>query len=334
MVAISLFSGMGGDTMGMELAGEKCVGFVECNQDAIRSHQENFPDCPLILDDITDPIFPERLKQFENTPIDFLFAGFPCQSFSHAGKKKGVSDTRGELFRYFIQATDILQPTWILGENVKGILSRKTDKGVPVADYICECFKEIGYTMRYFPIKCWEYGVCQKRERVFFIGSKVNQVPETLGMPRNPYPPLSTILEYSMGGCVEYPNPINVPKWVEGNDDTVTGTPHPMLLRILASGLVSFGRREGSHHGEIVDMDGLSKTIISHYQVCPRLFVPIKTPEKTYLRVYSIREILAIQGFPKDFIVTGDWKKQVTQIGNAVPPPIVQQIVEYLKSLN
>lgn len=124
--AISLFSGAGGDTLGMEEAGYKVVAFSEMDKDAIATHQARFPESVLLehngsrnIQQLPDAIFSAYTGQ-----IDVLFAGFPCQGFSHADKKKS-DDPRNELVHEFVRATRLIQPTWIIGENVKGLLSRK-----------------------------------------------------------------------------------------------------------------------------------------------------------------------------------------------------------------
>jgi DNA (cytosine-5)-methyltransferase 1 len=90
----------------------------------------------------------------------------------------------------------------------------------------------------------------------------------------------------------------------------------------------SFGKRVSPIHCEIVDITKPSKTIISTYDHQPRLFVAQKVKEEYYLRPYTVDELKQIQGFPKDYVMEGSLKDQVVQLGNAVPPPLIQRIVE------
>lgn len=90
----------------------------------------------------------------------------------------------------------------------------------------------------------------------------------------------------------------------------------------------SFGKRVSPIHCEIVDITKPSKTIISTYDHQPRLFVAQKVKEEYYLRPYTVDELKQIQGFPKDYVMEGSLKDQVVQLGNAVPPPLIQGIVE------
>lgn len=85
ITAISLFSGAGGDTLGMKNDGINVIGYIEWDRNAIETHKQNFPECKLIGKDITK-IEDEEFKKYEG--VDIIFGGFPCQSFSHGGKKR------------------------------------------------------------------------------------------------------------------------------------------------------------------------------------------------------------------------------------------------------
>ena len=89
-----------------------------------------------------------------------IFAGFPCQGFSNVVKNYPMI-TRNTLFREFVRFTKIIKPKFIIGENVKGLLSRKTMK-VNYIDIIVSEFQKIGYNIRYQVFKAHEYGVPQK----------------------------------------------------------------------------------------------------------------------------------------------------------------------------
>lgn len=94
--------------------------------------------------------------------------------------------------------------------------------------------------------------------------------------------------------------------------------------------LFSFGKRTSPIHCEIIDIRKPSKTIICTYDHQPRLFVPLKSGESYYLRCLLPDELKQIQGFPSDYVIRGDTKKQIIQIGNAVPPPLVNAVVSHL----
>lgn len=93
---------------------------------------------------------------------------------------------------------------------------------------------------------------------------------------------------------------------------------------------LSFGKRNGATWSEIVDIDKPSKTIICTYGRMPRLFIPIyvKSIDKVYIRQFTSIELQQIQGFPAEFKFSGDYYKRVTQIGNAIPPPLCKNVVD------
>ena len=146
--AISLFSGMGGDTLGMTNAGVKVIAFSE-NVKYIRdTHLANFNDCEIIGEDVNSDITKipdEEFRKYKHK-VDIIFAGFPCQGFSNAGKKK-INDPRNTLFREFVRATKLIQPKIIIGENVKGLLSRKTSNNEKYISLSSSHLSKTGYKL-------------------------------------------------------------------------------------------------------------------------------------------------------------------------------------------
>lgn len=344
MAALSLFSGCGGDTLGMHNAGLDVKWYSEIKRPFQKTHESNFPKSECIGGDITK-IPNEKFKELKGK-VKVIFAGFPCQSFSHAGKKR-ADDTRGQLYLDFVRATKHIEPDFIIGENVKGLLSRKTSEGKNFIDVIENAFKDIGYKCEHKLFPVVKYGVPQKRERLIIVGWKnpnyVHKWPDELDVDVS----LKNILEFSMDGTIEVPKDLIETAGVEEDSILVgegepSGTVHPYLTdrvskRDLSYGGkevgkygFSFGKRVSPVHCEIVDIKMPSKTIISTYDHQPRLFVAQRVGEKYYLRPYTVNELKQIQGFPKDYVMEGSWKDQVVQLGNAVPPPLIQRIVQSL----
>ena len=178
--AISLFSGAGGDTLGLKRAGYHVVAFSEFKKPAIATHLAAFPESKLLVcpetgsTDIT--LIPDHVFETYRGRIDLIFAGFPCQSFSHAGKKR-MDDPRGELVHQFVRAVKCVGPRYIVGENVPGLLSRQgrdpiTQELKPVIDIISGLFEAIGYRITYRIVKAVECGVPQERKRLILVGAK------------------------------------------------------------------------------------------------------------------------------------------------------------------
>ena len=101
--------------------------------------------------------------------VDVVFAGFPCQGFSNAGKKS-ANDPRNTMFREFARIVDIVKPKIVIGENVKGLMSRKTSNGENYIDVITKVFEDLGYDVISKVMKCRDYGIPQDRERLIILG--------------------------------------------------------------------------------------------------------------------------------------------------------------------
>jgi DNA (cytosine-5)-methyltransferase 1 len=369
---LSLFSGAGGDTLGFEQAGWKVSHFSEFNEAAVKTHQAAFPSSTLLTGtDVSKNIklIPDTTFQSFQNKIDLVFAGFPCQGFSHAGKKK-ADDPRNELVHEFVRATRLIQPTWIIGENVKGLLSRK---GVypagtaarPVIEIIRDLFDAIGYKITYRVIDATSVGVPQLRKRLIIVGHKGDRYPHVpwVNLASPDTGKIRPFLSSTLEGAVELP-PLYKPQekppvyWIQTDKTAPTGTPHPNLVRLVEGkrnlskkelqaqgkgekekitviepqGLISFGTRASGYHGQVLHPDFPSKTIICAYNQCPRLFVGLYNPtvKKYWVRCLTVKECGQIQGFPENYPWQGTEKEKINQIGNAVPPPLAAKIASLL----
>lgn len=157
-----LFAGYGGASFGLKKAGIdfECVGFSEIDKHAIKIYKQNHGDIKN-FGDITK-INPKELPDF-----DLLTGGFPCQSFSVAGKGLGTCDKRGVLFFDIIRILKEKRPKYILLENVKGL----------TLDIHKEFFRQtkiellkLGYKIDVRIYNTKDYGIPQNRERVFYVG--------------------------------------------------------------------------------------------------------------------------------------------------------------------
>lgn len=348
--AISLFSGVGGDSLGMTQAGCHLIAYNELKPMFCKSHEYNFPESELICDGKINDISKLKDSSFEKYKgeTDVLFAGFPCQGFSTAGKKKD-DDPRNTMFLEFLRATRLTEPYMIIGENVKGLLTRKAYNGELYINIIVSEFEKLGYNVIYKVFKTEEYNVPQKRERLIILGIRENPYGWTPSFPKpiSKNPGMLSIIKYNMEGSVKID-----PLWFENipeeciltdmeDDQEYKDCGHPYLISKLNAkeedryydgkqhdNLFSFGKRSSPIHCEIIDIRKPSKTIICTYDHQPRLFVPLKNKSGCYLRMLLPDELKQIQGFPEDYNIVGSDKDKIIQIGNAVPPPLIKCIVE------
>ena len=179
--AISLFSGAMGLDIGLMQAGIKIeIGQdfdAYCVQTMIANGHKG------ILGDIRD-ISPESLLRETNMKAGEPFlvcGGPPCQPFSTAGKRLGINDPRGSLFRDFVRMIDVIRPRFFVMENVKGLMSAllKDADGknteTKVLDIILDEFRKLNYKTVYGVLDAVNYGVPQFRERFVLIGSRDNE---------------------------------------------------------------------------------------------------------------------------------------------------------------
>lgn len=137
-----------------------CIGYSEINKYATTIYRYHYPEQRNYGDAI-------RIVWEEIPDFDLLLSGFPCQSFSIAGKRKGFNDTRGSLFFEICRALQIKRPRLFLLENVKGLLSHDEGRTFLV---ILQSLDELGYDCQWQVLNSKNYGVPQNRERVFIVG--------------------------------------------------------------------------------------------------------------------------------------------------------------------
>lgn len=155
---IDLFAGLGGFRIALESYGAKCVYSNEWEKNVKKVYENNFGEIP--DDDIT--------KVDENTipEHDILCAGFPCQAFSISGKKLGFKDSRGTLFFDVARIVKCKKPKVVFMENVKNFATHDSGNTLKVVKSTME---ELGYTFYYKVLNAADYGVPQKRERIYMV---------------------------------------------------------------------------------------------------------------------------------------------------------------------
>lgn len=165
MQFLDLFAGIGGFRLGMEAAGHQCIGFCEIDKFARASYKAiHDTGGEIELHDIKT-VSDEFIREIGR--VDIICGGFPCQSFSIAGNRRGFEDTRGTLFFEIARFASILKPRILFLENVKGLLNH--DKG-RTFETILQTLDELGYNVEWQVLNSKDFGVPQNRERVFIIG--------------------------------------------------------------------------------------------------------------------------------------------------------------------
>lgn len=163
---LDLFAGIGGFRLGMEMAGHKCLGYVEIDKFARKSYEAIFDTKGEWTAHDIRTVSDDDLRLFRGK-VDVICGGFPCQAFSVAGKRLGFEDNRGTLFFEIARFAKEIQPRYLFLENVKGLLSH--DKG-RTFETILYTLDELGYDAEWQVLNSKDFGVPQNRERVFIIG--------------------------------------------------------------------------------------------------------------------------------------------------------------------
>lgn len=154
-----MFTGIGGFDLAFRNLGHEIVGACEIDKYARDIYSKHFPNVKIYND--ATKMSPESLPQF-----DVLCAGFPCQTFSIAGKRAGFDDPRGNLFFEIARIAKEKRPRYLLLENVKGLLSHDNGETFRV---IISTLDEMGYDAEWQVLNS-KYFVPQNRERIFIIG--------------------------------------------------------------------------------------------------------------------------------------------------------------------
>ena len=163
MRMLELFAGIGGISLGAEMAGIETAGFVEidpCCQKVLKKHWPNVP----IWGDIRDVTGEEVRRKIGQ--VDIVTGGFPCQPFSSAGKRKGEADDRF-LWPEMLRVIREVAPRWVVGENVRGVFSIDSGR---VFGRILRDLAESGYRVGWVCYGAADVGATHKRERVFILG--------------------------------------------------------------------------------------------------------------------------------------------------------------------
>ncbi len=310
---IDLFAGIGGFRMAMQNLGGECVYSSEFDEQAQRTYYANYGEVP--FGDITK----ESVKQYIPKQFDVLCAGFPCQAFSLAGKRRGFEETRGTLFFDVAEILRRHQPKAFFLENVKGLVIH--DKGKTL-ETILNTLDEVGYIVPDPKIvNAMYFGVPQHRERIYIIGFR-----KDLGIKKEDfeYPEQNEILKHFIDIREENPVPA---KYYLSTTYVQTLINHKARHAAKGNG---FGY-------EIIPDDGIANAIVVGGMGRERNLVIDKrqtdlTPTTNIkgtintdgIRKMTPREWARLQGFPDNFKIVVADASAYKQFGNSVAVPAIQ----------
>ena len=329
-----LFAGAGGLALGLEHAGFKKIFLNEIDKHACATLRKNRPDWNVLEGDIKNIDF----SDYKNR-VDILTGGFPCQSFSYAGKRLGFNDIRGTMFFEFARTIQETNPKVILAENVRGLLTHDDGKTI---DTILSVLDEIGYTVIEKKVyKAIFYKVPQKRERLIIIAIRKDLVFNTQYKTPSPYSRVMTVKDALKAGDL-----------YETNVPLASGQSYPPRKAEILSYVP-----EGGYWRDLPDelqreymqksyFLGGGKTGMARRLAWnePSLTLTCSPAQKQTERCHpsenrplTTREYARIQTFPDNWQFEGPTSAVYKQIGNAVPinlaAAIGRSLVRFLNSI-
>lgn len=306
--------------LGLELAGIDNKLLVEVNQDAAQTLRKNRPSWQVVNEDIAHVT--QRLRDYVDLPqgaLHLLSGGYPCQSFSYAGKRLGLEDTKGTMFYHYARTLEQLMPKMFLVENVKGMSSH--DKGRTI-EVMLNTFTNIGYTVKWQTLNAWDFGVPQKRERVIMVGIR-NDLPNIqykFPQKETTQPTLRNALQDvpESPGCV-YP---------EKKRKVLEMIPAGGNWRALPEDIAKdyMGKDFDAKGGRVGIARRLSWDRPAPTATCDPLQKRTEMCHPEHTRPLTTREYARIQSFPDSWEFAGNTRSIYKQIGNAVPARLASAV--------
>ena len=346
---VSLFSGIGGFEEGLKMAGVnyRVVFASEIDAAARKSYATNF-DSTNLFGDIT------KMDEKMIPDHDLLLAGFPCQSFSIAGKRKGFEDIRGTLFFDVARILNEKKPKYVLLENVKNLISHDQSRTVRK---ILSTLNDIGYTVDFTVINSSEAGVPQNRDRTYICGIyngttkkfdkdirsvKANSLKEKLNETdfrgfnffndisfNNVNKHIEDVLECEVSDDFYY-NSVSIKDFLNINHFYDVDNYEERIIKLFDLPREIYNDLERQRR--VYSVKGISPTVLARSD-STKIFVE-RNGEKAIRKITAV-ENFYMQGFGKKFVDNikkiGTSKTQMyKQSGNAVSPPVIEGITKKL----
>ena len=369
-LAVDLFAGAGGMSLGFEQAGFEIAAAVEIDPIHACVHEFNFPRCTVIPRSVKDVTGESIRKAAAITgKVDVVFGGAPCQGFSMIGQR-ALDDPRNSLVMDFVRLVSELDADYFVFENVKGLTVGRHRKFL---EELIEAFGERGYEVRlpWLVLNAAHFGVPQDRKRLFLMGAKKGQ-----RLPAYPVPLTSRSDKTGMGGPP--PGPTckdalhDLPdadkfRTLQNDDEVRTeawGTPsrfakemrcldhsawHHGQPRLWDPAFLTSSAR--TSHSDISQLRfaetnpgsvepisrffklspaGVSNTLRAGTDASRGAFTSPRPIHYRFARCVTVREMARLHGFPDWFRFHRTKWHGARQIGNSVPPPLARAVASSL----
>lgn len=294
---VDLFCGIGGFRLAMEQACRnrglhaECVFSSDIDEDCREAYLGNFGDKP--AGDI------KKVIAKEVPGHDVLLAGFPCQPFSIIGHMKGFEDTRGTLFFDIARVLQAKKPAAFVLENVKLLAGHN---GGRTLARILETLDELGYHVEHKVLNALHFGLPQKRERVFIVGTRT-KTDFTMPSGEKQMKPLKEILERNVPRKFFASDRIRLSRWSRMKPTKEPTIWHENKAGHISAYPFSCALRAGASYNYLL--------VNGERRLTPR-------------------EMLRLQGFPEDYQIVCNDSQTRKQAGNSLPVPVAAEVVEEL----
>jgi len=352
-IAIDLFAGAGGLSLGFEQAGFDIVAAVDIDPIHCAAHKFNFPKCATVCKSIIDVAGDElrRLAGIGKRDLDLVIGGAPCQGFSLIGKR-ALDDSRNQLVHHYVRIVMELKPKYFVFENVKGLT---VGKHRHFLQEIIETFQNGGYDVvsDYKVLNAADYGVPQDRRRLILMGAR-----KGLDLPTYPEPSGHTTVSEAIGDIpdaecfpelwerdwtkVKYGKPSVYAAYLRGKKDEPTdfGYRRQFDSALLTSSLLTqhtelSRQRFAATTPDAVEpvsrfkklaLDGICNTLRAGTASDRGAFTSPRPIHPTVPRVITVREAARLHSYPDWFrFHTTKWHG-FRQIGNSVPPLLARAV--------
>lgn len=298
----SLFAGIGGIDLAFAQAGFEIVWANEIDKDACKTYRHNFPDTILSECDI------RNINASSIPDFNILTAGFPCQSFSVCGNKKGFEDERGNLFFEIMRIADERKPEIIFLENVANLTEHDNGK---TFNRIHNELSERNYYIRYIIADACNYGIPQHRTRTYIIAFKDFEMCNKFKFPEE------QLLKKHIFDVID--------RSIRADDKFYLDEKSVQYKKMKAAITDENQIYRFSDYGIQKSKDGISFTLKANMGTWYNRVPIIK--DNFGIRTITPKECLSLQGFPATFDFPDiPIKSMYKQCGNTVVVPIIEQL--------
>lgn len=345
MKAISLFSGAGGLDIASFMAGIPVAFSIDIEKDCIETLKlnEDFNNTTVICGDLSE-YKSEQIKELSNIKENegfIVIGGAPCQPFSKNGYwvtnkvRKGINDPRADLVNQFLRIVTDLSPDGFVFENVEGLLH---PTNIVIVDSFIKIIEAEGYRYKIVRANSLNYGVPQKRKRLFIIGTKGNFKTDE---PEITHGATDNLLNSHLKPYVtvgEVISEFDTEEFFEKAELTDGGTYHEDLLEVPPGmNYKALTAWAGYPNPKFVADKRFWNFLLKlhpdrHSWTITAQPGPWVGPFHWTSRRLRVPEIAAIQTFPKEYKFFGSRRSIQKQVGNAVPPLMGKAMIEYLKN--